>query len=184
MHATSSTPVGSVPLNGLRPLRAPPLAVTIRPIRKSDFELEKAFVQGLSANTGYQRLMSPRTPSDEELRRWTDVDPSREAALIATTVVDGRETQMGVARYVVVDETGVAEFAIVLGDRWQGRGLGRELLSRLVDAAQQSGVTRLFGTTLSDNGPMLALARRQGFRARREAGSAFITMLTLDMATS
>ncbi len=187
-----------VPFNALRPAPAAPLAniplaagpwiaregvlVTIRPIRKSDFEREKEFVRGLSADTGYQRLMSPRVPSDDELLRWTDVDHGHEVALVATTVVDGNETQIGVARYVVDTPSHEAEFAIVLGDRWQGRGLGSELLARLAAAAKQSGVAKLVGTTLSENRPMLALARRHGFKARSEAGSAFVTVLTLDLA--
>src|SRR5258706_3148005 len=89
--------------------------VTIRPIRAADFELERAFVDGLSPATGYQRLMSTRRPSDEEVRHFTDIDPKRELALIAVTVVDDRERQVGVARYVQDEHTpGEAEFAIVL----------------------------------------------------------------------
>ena len=72
--------------------------VTIRPIRATDFALERAFVDGLSAATGYQRLMSTRRLSDEEVRRFTDLDPERELALIAVTVVDGKERMLGVAR--------------------------------------------------------------------------------------
>ena len=158
------------------------VCVTIRPIRKSDFELEREFVRGLSATTGYRRLMSPRKPSDEEMLRWTDVDHSREVALIATTVVGGQEKQVGVARYVVEGSAGEAEFAIVIGDEWQGRGLGSELLARLAAVAKQSGLQKLIGTTLKENHPMIALARRQGFKARSAMGSAFLTVLALELA--
>src|SRR5258706_3474479 len=121
-------------------------AVAIRAIRKADLDLEEEFVHGLSASTGYQRLMSTRKPSHDELRRWTDIDHDREMALVATVTVGGRERQVGVARYVVESSPREAEFAIVLSDEWQGRGLGRELLSSLLVAAKAAGLGRLVGT--------------------------------------
>src|SRR3982751_1752690 len=90
--------------------------ITIRPIRAADLALEQEFVSNLSATTGYQRFMSARRPSLDELRRFTDIDYEREMALIATTLVQGKERQIGVARYVKESSPGVAEFAIVLSD--------------------------------------------------------------------
>ena len=157
-------------------------SVTIRPIRAADFALERAFVDGLSTATGYQRLMSTRRPSNEEIRRFTDIDPERELALIAVTVVDGTERQVGVARYVKDEHTpDEAEFAVVLSDAWQRCGLGTKLLTALVDAARSQGVRRLVATTLSANSGMLALARRMGFRLELNPASATITNLTVDL---
>jgi len=158
-------------------------AVIIRPIRAADLELEKEFVDGLSPSTGYQRLMSTRKLSIDELKRFTDIDYAREMALIATIAVEGGERQVGVARYVK-DEYSPreAEFAIVLADDWQGRGLGRKLLSSLLAAARQHGVQRVTGTTSSTNQGMLELARRLGFGAARHPGGAAERLLTLDLA--
>ncbi len=156
--------------------------ITIRPIRAEDLALEQEFVNGLSAYTGYQRLMSARRPSLEELVRFTDIDRERELALIATTPVQGRERQIGVARYVKESSPGDAEFAIVLSDDWQGRGLGTKLLMGLVVAARSHGVRRLVGTTLSVNTGMLALGRKLGFKLATDSRSATITNLTLDLA--
>ncbi len=155
--------------------------ITIRPIRAEDLALEQEFVNGLSTHTGYQRLMSARRPSLEELVRFTDIDRERELALIATTPVEGRERQIGVARYVKESSSGDAEFAIVLSDEWQGRGLGTKLLMSLVAAARSNGVRRLVGTTLSMNRGMLALGRKLGFKLAIDRGSATITNLTLDL---
>lgn len=153
--------------------------IHVRPIQSDDFEREREFVEGLSPRTAYQRLMSARKPSTEELMRWTHIDRSHEGAVVATVVIDGREQQVGVARYVMEDTQGEAEFAIVIADDWQGSGLGTRLLSALVDLARQSGIRRLFGSTLSDNRGMLALARRLGFRLSKEAGAAIVTNLRL-----
>ena len=156
--------------------------VVIRPIHATDFELEKAFVSGLSTATGYQRLMSARRPSDDELKRFTDIDPEREVALIATVIMDGKERQVGVARYVRDERTpDEAEFAIVLADQWQRGGLGTKLLGSLVDAGRTRGLRRLIATTQSTNDGMLALARRMGFRLALNPASATITDLTLDL---
>ena len=111
--------------------------------------------------------MSARRPSLEELRRFTDIDQERELALIATTPVQGQERQIGVARYVKESSPGDAEFAIVLSDDWQGRGLGIKLLGSLLAAAKNDGVRRLVGTTMSENGGMLALGRSWGSSLRK-----------------
>jgi len=157
--------------------------VTIRPISAADYDLEQEFVNALSPATGYQRLMSARRPSPAEIRRFTDIDTTREMALIATTSVDGRERQIGVARYVKDESApGEAEFAIVLADDWQGRGLGTKLLASLLAAARANGVRRAVATTLSTNEGMLALARKMGFTLAWNPISPAITNLTLDLA--
>jgi RimJ/RimL family protein N-acetyltransferase len=157
--------------------------ITIRPITAADFELEQEFVSGLSSATGYQRLMSARRPSAEEIRRFTDIDSTREMALIATTPVAGRERQVGVARYVKDESApGEVEFAIVLSDDWQGRGLGRKLLTSLLAAARADGVRRAVATTLATNEGMLAIARKMGFTLAANPAAASITHLTLELA--
>ena len=156
--------------------------VTIRPVRREDLALEQEFVGALSASSGYRRLMSTRRPSLEELKRFTDPDHEREVALIATMLLEGRERQIGVARYVKESPAGDAEFAIVLSDDWQGRGLGTRLLASLVAAAKSQGVRRLVGTTHADNGGMLALASKLGFKADLDPRLAMIANLTLDLA--
>jgi acetyltransferase len=156
--------------------------VIIRRIRPTDLDLEAAFVNGLSKGTGYQRLMSRRTPTPGELRQWTEIDPQRERALIAVTIVNGAERQVGVARFVHDAQSGDAEFAIVLGDAWQGRGLGVELLCCLIAAAREFGVCRLVGTTLATNRGMIGLGRKLGFAIAEDPEDATVENLTLDLS--
>jgi len=155
--------------------------VTIRPIRSSDLELERAFVAGLSATTGYQRLFSGRTPTPAELQRWVDVDQVREVALIALVKESADWRQVGVARYVITDTPNTAEFAIVLSDGWHGEGLGRALLTRLIAVARSRQLEALFGSTLADNQSMIKLAVSLGFKTRRAAGAASVTDLHLEL---
>ncbi|KXU91188.1 hypothetical protein CI15_00975 [Paraburkholderia monticola] len=155
--------------------------VLLRPIDPRDFELERDFVRGLSRTTRYLRLLSGRQPSTDEIRRWTEIDRSREGAVIATVRMDGLERQIGVARYAAQPGEREAEIAIVLSDAWQGHGLGVTLLASLIELARQSGMIRLFGTTLSENAAMIALGRRLGFRPSRQRGAAYLTELSLDL---
>ena len=155
--------------------------VTIRPIRSGDLCLHSDFVHALSPRTGYLRLLSPRMPQEDELRRMTQIDYPAELALVAIASVDGHAVEVGVARYApTVDADappGRAEFAIVLSDAWQGRGLATQLLGRLIDAAATAGVRELADITLYDNAAMIGLARKLGFTVQRDPGDAHLTRL-------
>lgn len=127
----------------------------------------------------YQRLFSTRSLTEAELRRFTDIDYERDMALIATVRDAGIERQIGVARYIREPDTRRAEFAIVLSDDWQGRGLGFELLRRLIAAAKANAIACLDGAVLSENAPMIALAKKLGFLVHRDPRGAQVTLLTM-----
>ena len=84
-------------------------------------------------------------------------------ALAATAMLDG-ETLIGVARYVRDKKQDSAEFAIVVADAWQGRGIGKRLLAKLIEVARRRGLRRLYGDILGTNRPMLAFVRKLGFK--------------------
>ncbi len=156
--------------------------VTLRPIRPQDLPRHTRFVHALSPHTGYMRLLSPRTPQPDELQRMTETDYPHALALVAIACVDGVQTEVGVARYAPsVDARAAArksaEFAIVLADAWQGRGLARVLLSRLIDATRAAGVLELADVTLHENAPMIGLARALGFAVKRDPHDARLTQL-------
>jgi acetyltransferase len=60
-----------------------------------------------------------------------------------------------------------AEFAIMVGDPWQGKGLGPKLVEQVIAIARDQGVKVLYGDVLTQNQPMLDLARKVGFQSRR-----------------
>jgi RimJ/RimL family protein N-acetyltransferase len=156
--------------------------ITIRPMRPSDLELEMAFVHGLSADTAYKRLMSSRRLSDDELKRLTDVDHVREVALIAVVTFESVEHQIGVARFVIDALSRDAEFAIVLSDAWQNRGLGTKLLDSLIAAANDLGVHHLTGPMMSTNAAMIALARKSGFKIVHDPSDWSVTNMSLNLS--
>jgi RimJ/RimL family protein N-acetyltransferase len=134
----------------------------VRPITPEDKPLLVGGLNRLSTRSSFQRFLSPKvrfTPA--ELRYLTEVDQQRHIALVA---VDARDPDrlIAVARSVET-EPGTAELAIVVGDPWQGLGLGRRLVAELSRRAAAEGITRIAGTMLADNRPAFRIMRGIGF---------------------
>jgi acetyltransferase len=142
--------------------------ITVRAIRPEDEPLIIAFHAGHSEHTIRMRFFSMvKTLSRDSLIRLCHLDYDREMALVAVhRDAAGAPHLVGVSRYYLHPETGVAEFAVVVGDAWQGQGLGWHLMRRLIDVARERGVRRLVGHILSENAPMLQLAGELGFALR------------------
>lgn len=140
--------------------------LTLRPIRPEDAELERSFVAGLSEQSRYYRFfyrMGELAPA--MLARFTQVDYDRELALVAVTGVEegGTPAFVAVARYLANPDLGNAEFAVVVGDAWQHRGIATLLMRKLIECAKRRGFARISGVVLRQNEAMLALMRALGF---------------------
>jgi len=139
-------------------------SVVIRPIRPEDAEIEREFVTSLSPAAKYMRFMSTlKELTPEMLARFTQIDYDREMALVAVTVEGARERQIGVCRYIVDADGASCEFAVVVAEAWQRRGLGRHLMERLIEIARARGLKRMNGQILSANPEMLDLVTKLGF---------------------
>jgi acetyltransferase len=95
--------------------------------------------------------------TQEMLVRFTQLDYHRELALIAVLEQDGRETELGVARYIINPDGQSCEFALVVADAWQGKGIGSRLMQALMEAARQRGLGEMEGEVLASNHNMLHL---------------------------
>jgi acetyltransferase len=156
-------------------------AVTLRPLRPEDSDIELAFVRELSPHTRHNRLLGGVVAITREyIERLTTVDYSRDMALAATVMLD-KEMLIGVARYVLDPGEAAAEFAIVVSDAWQGRGIGARLIERLAAIARRRGVRGLYGDILSVNRPMLGLVRKLGFELARHPEDPALTRATLPL---
>jgi len=138
--------------------------VMIRPIRPEDEPLILALHASHSEHTLRMRFFGlVKTLSRDNLIRLCHLDYDREMALTAVLTQEGEARLLGVARYYLHPESGVAEFAVVVNDAYQRQGLGRHLMQRLIDIAQEHGVRRLVGQVLIENTPMLCLLHSLGF---------------------
>ncbi len=142
----------------------------VRPIRPEDAEMERAFVNGLSEDARYFRFfyrLHELTPA--MLARFTQIDYDREVALVAVDEAAAAPMIVGVARYVMSPDQEYAEFAVVVADAWQGKGVARHLMARLVACAKARGLRRLEGRVLRSNRNMLAFSAALGFESREGA---------------
>jgi acetyltransferase len=139
--------------------------VLIRPIRPEDADLTQTFVRSLSEETKYFRFMDTLSElAPATLVRLTQIDYAREMALLALSEIDGREVELGVARYAINPDGTSCEFALVVSDQWQKQGIGHKLMDVLMDVARGKGVKLMEGEVLKSNHPMLKLVASLGFR--------------------
>ena len=138
--------------------------IKIRPIRPEDASIEQSFVRELSPQSKYFRFMQGLNELTQQmLVRFTQLDYSRELALIAVLESPDQETELGVARYVMNPDGESCEFALVVADKWQHKGIGSNLMNALIEAARQRGIKRMEGEILADNHNMLKLTKHLGF---------------------
>ncbi|HOW62930.1 MAG TPA: bifunctional acetate--CoA ligase family protein/GNAT family N-acetyltransferase [Candidatus Contendobacter sp.] len=138
--------------------------ITVRPVRPEDAALKQEFVTGLSAEARYFRFMDgTRELPPSLLARFTQVDYDREMVLLAIVHEEGRERQIGSARYTQTPDGESVEFALAIDDRWQKCGLGRRLMGAIMDCAREKSYRSMVGDVLSDNEKMLRLMTSLGF---------------------
>jgi RimJ/RimL family protein N-acetyltransferase len=126
--------------------------IEFRHIRPDDKGNLAAAMAGLSEESRQKRFLAPKPRLNaSELRYLTEIDGFDHVAILAV-LADDPDAIAGVGRFVrLSDLPDTAEAAIVVGDRFQGQGLGRELGRRMADEARERGVRRFTATLLGDN---------------------------------
>lgn len=138
--------------------------VLLRPMKPEDEGLVKELLENCSDQTLYFRYFRLiKSFPHSFLIRFTQNDYDREIGLAAFGVPPGPEVMMGVGRLVMDPDRESAEFAVIVADPWQGKGLGEKLIARVIDIARDYGVKSLWGEVLAENVPMLSLMRKTGF---------------------
>ena len=139
--------------------------VQVRPVRPEDANLEQEFTRAMSDESRFFRFMDNiRELPPRLLVRFTQIDYDREMAFIATHIDErGRECQIGSVRYALTPDGESVDFALAIADDWQRCGLGRRLMTLLIDCARQRGYRAMIGDVLADNPKMLRLVEGLGF---------------------
>jgi GNAT superfamily N-acetyltransferase len=136
--------------------------IGLRLLEPEDGNMIRRFYWRLSRDTIYGRFMGPVVPpADAMVSRLIDVDHRDRDALIA---VDARGIA-GVARYAAFPGQTTYDVAVVVADDWQGKGLGRLLITRLAHIARLRGIARFHATMFGDNQRAQALVRGLSPRA-------------------
>ena len=161
--------------------------VLIRPIRPEDEPFMVHFRGTLSESTVYLRYFHMEKVDSriahERLIRKCFIDYDREMALVAirTNPQTGVHELIGVGRLTRQHAFGEAELAVFATDRYQGRGLGTELVRQLIEIARKENLQRVLAHMLADNHAMLSLARRFHFDVRRNEDDAIYRTAVLEL---
>jgi len=138
--------------------------LTLRHIAPADADREQAFVHGLSSQSSYLRFHGTiKDLSKKELKTFTEPDSRNAVALIVLHSGESGEEEIGVARYVIDSDRANCEFAIVVADAWQKRGIGTRLMNALISHLQASGVKQISGSVLKSNSAMFKFIKQMGF---------------------
>lgn len=162
--------------------------VTIRPIRPEDEPLMVTFHEALSDRSVYFRyfhvLKLNQRVAHERLTRICFIDYDREIALVAEQrdEATGERRILGVGRLTKVHGRSEAEFAVVVADQYQGRGLGRQFLRRIKAVARAEGIRRLAADALVENIEMIRLCEQEGFTLRLKPEDPQVMEVELDLA--
>ena len=155
-------------------------ALGIRPLRPEDEPLLVQFHASLSDATVYARyfdhLELDKRTAHERLARICFLDYDRELALVAsmTSPATGGEQIVGIGRLSKAHARNEAEFAVLVTDAQQRRGIGTELLRRLIDFARAEGLARISGQMHADNEGMRRACERLGFEIKAGVGEGVI----------
>jgi acetyltransferase len=137
----------------------------IRPIRPEDGLGLQQFYAGASPQDLRLRFFAARREVPlTELARYSQIDYDREMTLVAVSA-DGLSPELlGEVRAMCDPDRLRAEFAIQVTTDWQGRGLGRALLAKMITHLAAQGVGSVEGTCMAENRSMIELARSLGFK--------------------
>jgi acyl-CoA hydrolase/RimJ/RimL family protein N-acetyltransferase len=144
------------------------LEVFFRPVKMSDEPLIKDLFYSLSDNSMYRRFISMRKDMPHErLQEFVIIDYSREVVILATLKQEDKIIVVGLGQYNIDPNTHTAEVAFVVGDEYQNKGIGSELLSYLTYLARKQGLLGFTAEVLVENRPMLRLFEKMGFQMDR-----------------
>ncbi len=140
------------------------VTVVLRPIKPEDEPLWHELLAHCSQESIRSRFSSLVSKSTHEMAtRYCFVDYDREIAIVAELEENGQRRLAGVGRLVADANHDVAEFALLVGDRWQGRGLGSMLSDYCLEVAKRWGVKRIVAEAAKDNSRMLSIFTNRGF---------------------
>ena len=144
------------------------MEILLRPVKISDEPPIKDFFYRLSDQSLYRRFISlKKSMPHRELQEIVVLDYTMGMSIVATLQQEGREKVLGLAQYLISRDSHMAEVAFTVGDEYQNRGVGTELLSYITYLARRQGLLGFTAEVLMENRPMLHLFDKMGFDMQR-----------------
>ncbi|NOH81126.1 bifunctional acetate--CoA ligase family protein/GNAT family N-acetyltransferase [Vibrio sp. RE86] len=138
--------------------------VLLRPILPEDEPDHAAFINNVSKEDLYKRFFSDVGEFNHEaLANLTQIDYDREMAFVAVSQTRSGSPIIGVSRALINPENTDAEFAILIRSDLKGNGLGKVLMTKIIEYCRHKGTEQMSGMTMPTNRGMLMLAQKLGF---------------------
>ncbi|MCK9227998.1 MAG: GNAT family N-acetyltransferase [Syntrophorhabdaceae bacterium] len=128
--------------------------IHLRLLTHNDIDQWTEFVKSCSERSLWMRFLSPFSPTPENARRFCDINPDEEIAVVAETVEQGHRKLVAIARLIKCGDTEQAEYAVIVTDKWQQKTLGRLLLEACLDLARHLNIRVVNAEILQENFPM------------------------------
>jgi acetyltransferase len=155
--------------------------VILRPIRPEDEPMIAEFLKTVSAETLRARyFVSHLDISHELLIRFVNIDYDREIAIVAELTKGRKKRIIGVGRLIAEVDRGRSEFAVIVHDDYQHRGLGFKLTDTVIGIAQEKGLKEISGFVDSNNRRMLQVVTELGFIAEQSVDCVTTVRLSLE----
>ncbi len=149
--------------------------VLLRPIKPEDEPLWLALLGSCSKESIYSRFRYFFFwQSHDVASRYCYIDYDRELALVAEVGQGEARKLIGVGRLIAEPGRETAEYAVLVQDAWQDRGLGGMLTDRCLDIARRWGIRKITAITTSDNPRMVAVFEKRGFRVEKDLESSLV----------
>lgn len=139
---------------------------TLRPIRPEDEPLMEKMLDYISTSSLYYRFFGfvPKV-THEWMSRFTHIDYDREIAIVAMIENEEGEEEMTAVVRIIEDAWGEsAEYAILVADKWQGKGLGNILMDYILQIARERHIGKVVASVLPTNAGMIHMFEKRGFK--------------------
>jgi acetyltransferase len=156
----------------------------VRPIRPEDAPAITALFAHLTPeDIRFRFFAAMKELPPALLARLTQIDYDREMALVALRPDAAPDDALcGVVRLHADPDHARAEYAVVVRSDWKGHGLGYDLMQEIIAYARARGIGEVYGTIMSDNTPMIDMAREFGFAIAPDTEDPALVVARLTLA--
>ncbi|HEY5541099.1 MAG TPA: bifunctional acetate--CoA ligase family protein/GNAT family N-acetyltransferase [Coriobacteriia bacterium] len=155
--------------------------ILLRPVRPEDEPMEEELLRTASEETLRGRFFESHVNiTHEMLVRFTNIDYDREIAIVAELTRGKKKRIIGVGRLMGEADRGRGEFAVLVHDQFQSRGLGFKLTDTIIGIAQEKGLREVSGYIDANNRRMLRVVSELGFVAEQTVDGVTTVRLSLE----
>jgi acetyltransferase len=145
---------------------------SVRSLSPQDAPLIEELFKSLSPRSIFFRfLRNWKSVPPEVITYFTKIDCEWNVAMVALEKNRSEERILGLCAILRKPGSERGEFAVVVRDEWQGRGVGVKLVVESLPAARDMGMKELWGIISPDNTTMIAMAHKMGFAVRKDRES-------------